>query len=99
MSDDAVREARRLRLQHDDCFYGPMKGARCNCDACVWAKAFIDAEAELAAAHRENATLREALERIERLSWPSPQWTTRSTILSVARAALAASPAAEEPQP
>ncbi len=62
-------------------------------------EALETAEADLAAARRENATLREALERIERLAWPSPQWTTRSTILSVARAALAASPAAEEPQP
>ncbi len=62
-------------------------------------RAAIQANDELSAARRENATLREALERIERLAWPSPQWTTRSTILSVARAALAASPAAEEQQP
>ncbi len=64
-----------------------------------WADEVAVIEAGLAAARKRNATLQEALERIERLAWPSPQWTTRSTILSVARAALAASPAAEEPQP
>ncbi len=63
-------------------------------EACV--ATLAELEADLAAARDREATLRKALERIERLAWPSPQWTTRSTILSVARAALAASPAAGE---
>lgn len=38
---DAKLQARRLRMQHDDNFYGPMKGAKCGCQACEMARAVI----------------------------------------------------------
>ncbi len=70
-------------------------------------------EADLAAARRENATLREALERIAE-SYPWEQYEDGERVYvsdedyfeefiptnrRIARAALAASPHAEEPQP
>ncbi len=51
-------------------------------------------EADLAAARRENATLREALERIAE----AEDWVDVEDCQAEARAALVA-PAAEEPQP
>ncbi len=63
-------------------------------------------EADLAASRRENATLREALEAIEavlpnpsfRPQWGAPDFKHAVAVAGArARAALAASPAAEEP--
>lgn len=67
----------------------------------AWARMSGDAlkidrlEAELAAARREIAKLREALGQITALTLGGSGTQMRE----IARAALAASPAAEEPQP
>ncbi len=42
--DELLYEARRLRLQHNNQFYGPMKDATCGCEVCKWLVVFIEAE-------------------------------------------------------
>jgi hypothetical protein len=47
-------KARRLRMRHNDNFYGPMKGATCGCDVCKWLVAFIDSAARVEQLTRER---------------------------------------------
>lgn len=38
---DQYIAARRLIMQHDNAFYGPMRGASCGCDFCQWPRQFV----------------------------------------------------------
>ncbi len=55
------RDARRLVMQHDDQFYGPMKGATCGCDECKWPRLWLALLSELEQAEQREAALVEAL--------------------------------------
>jgi hypothetical protein len=52
--EDCWCEARRFVMRHDDAFYGPMKGWKCGCNECKWARRYIALADEIMRDHARD---------------------------------------------